>query len=292
MPKQSKQHTLWLLAAVSAPLAHFSCCGWLTALAAAVVILPLTLIPKSWEGMPRALALIQICWLGAVAGLLIQNSAAYWPSDQAWVVPITLLILAAATSGRSAPRVGALLAFCIGLLALPLAISGAAHVEPQWLEWRTAPWSAALMVVLLLPALPAAGEGAKLRQSIWVSFLAVFPALLVQGTISAEVAAALPDPFYQTARTLGYLEPVAAVGMTLGWYAMAVYLLHSASMIAARGEIGSKTASVLPVGTALAVLLVKWQPSVQICTVLSVLLWVLIPFLIKIKKSKKCEKRC
>ena len=292
MPKHSKQHTLWLLAAVSAPLAHFSGCGWLTALASAAVILPLTLIPKSWEGMPRALTVLQLCWLGAVAGLLIQNSAAYWPSDQKWVVPLTLLVLATVTPTGSAPRMGAVLAFCAGLLALPVAISGAAHVEPRWLEWRIESWPASLMTALLLPALPAAGEGMKLRRGIWVSVLAVLPALLVQGTVSAQVAAAVPDPFYQTVRTLGYLEPVAAVGMTLGWYAMAVYLLQSARMIAKNGDISAKIAPVLPVGTVLAAFLLKWQPDAQKCLILSVFLWVLIPFLIKIKKLKKDEKRC
>lgn len=292
MPKQSKQHTLWLLAAVSAPLAHFSGCGWLTALAAAAVILPLTLLPKDWEGMPRALTVLQLLWLGAVAGLLIQNSAAYWPSDQKWVVPLTLLVLAAVTPGQSAPRIGAVLAFCVGLLALPVAISGAAHVEAQWLKWRTAPWPTALMVALLFPALPAAGEDRKLRQSIWISALAVLPALLVQGTISAPVAATVPDPFYQTARTLGYLEPVAAVGMTLAWYAMTAYLFQSACMIAKNGDISAKIAPVLTTGTALTVLLLKWQPDAQKCLILSLFLWILIPFLTKIKKSKKDEKRC
>lgn len=292
MPKQSKQHTLWLLAAASAPLAHFSGCGWLTALAAAAVIFPLTLLPKDWEGMPRVLTVLQLLWLGAVAGLLIQNSAAYWPSDQKWVVPLTLLVLAAVTPGQSAPRIGAVLAFCVGLLALPVAISGAAHAEPGWLEWRTGSWPTALMAALLFPALPAAGKGMKLRQSIWISALAVLPALLVQGTISLNVAAAVPDPFYQTARTLGYLEPVAAVGMTLSWYAMAVYLLHSACMIAKNGDISAKIAPVLTTGTAFAVLLLKWQPDAQKCLILSLFLWVLIPFLTKIKKSKKDEKRC
>ena len=292
MPKQSKQHTLWLLAAASAPMAHFSGCGWLTALVTAVVILPLTLIPKSWEGMPRVLALLQIFWLGAVAGLLIQNSAAYWPSNQKWVVPLTLLALAVATPKRAAPRIGTVLAFCIGLLALPVAVSGAAHIEPKWMSGRIGSWPTALTLVFLLPSLPAAGEERKIGRSIPVALAAILLAVLVQGTISLEVAGRVEDPFYQTARTLGYLEPVAAVGMTLGWYAMAVYLLHNAFVIAATSEIGHKTASVLPAGTALAALLLKWQPSVQICTVLSALLWVLIPFSTKIKKSKKDEKRC
>ena len=292
MRNQTKQHTLWLLAAVSAPLAHFSGCGWFPALMAAAVALPLTLVPKSWEGMPRSLALIQILWLGIVAGTLLKNSAAYWPSDNDLVVPLTLLALAAVTPQSSAPRIGAVLAFCTGLLAIPIAVSGAAHLEPKWMRWTTDPWPAALSLVLLFPALPAAGERQKGRRSIWVGLLAVLLALLVQMTISPEVAKSVADPFYQTARTLGYLEPVAAVGMTLGWYAMAIFLLDSAAAITKNSDIGRITAHVLPTGTAALVLLVKWKAEVVFCSVLSAFLWILIPFLTEIKKSKKSEKRC
>ena len=285
MGKKSKQHTLWLLAAVSAPLAHFSGCGWGSALTAALVTLPLVLIPKCWEGMSRTLALIQMIWLGAVAGLLIQNSAVYWPSDQEWVVPLTLLALAAVTSKGAVPRIGAVLAFCIGLLALPVVLTGAAWVEPEWLCRKGNGWPAAVSLVLLLPALPAAGESRQTRRSIWTGLMAVCLSLLVQGTISPQVAASVPDPFFQAARTLGYLEPIAAAGMTLGWYAMAIYLLQSAALIANNSYISAKTAHVLPVGTAFAAVVFQWQLDLQKSLVLSVILWILMPFLTKIKKS-------
>lgn len=290
MQNQTKQHTLWLLAAASAPLAHFCGCGWFAALLAAAVVLPLNLLPKSWEGMSGPLALLQLLWLGGVAGWLLQNSAAYWPSDNDLVVPLTLLTLAAVTPKSASPRIGAVLAFCVVLLALPVAISGAAHLESAWVRWSAAPWPAALSLVLLFPALPAAGAAKKGRQSIQMGLLTILLALLVQGTISPRVAGAVDDPFYQTARTLGYLEPVAAVGMTLGWYAMAAFLLKSAAMIAESGSIGNRTAYVLPTGTAIAALLLKWQPGIRLWAVLSTILWVLIPFLTKIKKSKKHEK--
>ncbi len=292
MRNQTKQHSLWLLAAASAPLAHFSGCGWFPALMAAVVVLPLTLVPKSWEGMSRSLALIQILWLGVVAGTLLKNTAAYWPSDNDLVVPLTLLALAAVTPKRSAPRIGAVLAFCAALLAIPITVTGAAQLEPKWMRWTTGPWSAALSLVLLFPALPAVGEEQKGRRSIWVGLLAVMLALLVQGTISPEVAKSVEDPFYQTARTLGCLEPVASVGMTLGWYAMLIFLLDSAAAITKNNDIGHKTAHVLLAGTATLTLLVKWQPELTFCSVLSAFLWILAPFLTKIKKSKKSEKRC
>lgn len=292
MQKQTKQHTLWLLAAASAPLAHYSGCGWFSALLAAAVALPLALVPKCWDEMPKALALVELLWLGTVAGLLLKNSAAYWPSDNDLVVPLTLLALAAVTGERSAPRIGAVLAFCAALLALPIAISGAAHMEPDWLKWTPAPWPAMLSLVLLFPALPAAGERKKGGQSIWVGVLAIALSLLVQGTISAQAAASVQDPFYQTARTLGYLEPVAAVAVTLGWYAVAVFLLSSGKQIAKNSNINDRMAYVFLPGTAASILLVKWQPGALFCAVLSGFLWVLTPFLNGKINLKKDEKRC
>ena len=119
MENKNKQRTWWLLAALSAPLAHFSGCGWLSASLAAAVILPLTLVPKCWEGMSRPLAQIQILWLGLLPGLLLKNSAYYWPSDNELVVPLSLLALAAITPKSSAPRIGAVLAMPTGMAVTP-----------------------------------------------------------------------------------------------------------------------------------------------------------------------------
>ena len=287
MRKETKQHTLWLIAAVSAPLAHFSSCGWFPALLASAVILPLNLVPKCWEGMSRTLTMIQIIWFGIVAGILLKNSAVYWPSDQELTVPLTLLALAAVTGKKAGPRIGAVLAFCIGLLAIPVVIAGAKHLEPRWLGWIAGSWPGAQCLILLFPSLPSASGERKAGRSGVVGMLALLMTLLVQGTISPEAAGAVPDPFYQTARTLGHLEPIAAVGMTLGWYAMAIYLLRSASMIGEGGEIRSWTANVLPLGTAAAVILTKWQPDYRICLILSAFLWIFAPFLSKIKKVEK-----
>ena len=94
---KGKQHTLWLLAALAAPIAHYSGSGWLMSGLAALAVLPLTRIPKSWEGLTRGMAFAQILWLGLVAGLLLPGSAACWPSEQDKAVPLTLLTLAALT---------------------------------------------------------------------------------------------------------------------------------------------------------------------------------------------------
>lgn len=287
MQNQSKQHTLWLLAAVSAPVAHFSGCGWFSALLAAAAALPLILVPKHWEGMGKGMALGQALWLGAVTGLLLKNSAVYWPSDNDLAVPAVLLALAAVTVEKSAPRIGAVLAFCMALLAIPAAISGAAHIEPKWLKPEPTPWPLGLTLVLLLPNLPAAGENQKGKRLLGTAAVTIALSLLVQGVTAVSVAVTLADPFYQTARALGHLEPVIAAGLTLGWYALASWLFHSGAYIAQRAGIGEKLSYVLLWGTATAFVLLGQQPAMQFVTVLSLFWWVITPFFLNLKKLEK-----
>lgn len=281
---QTKQHELWLLAALAAPLAHFSGCGWLTALITAAALLPLSLLPKAWT-FPKSFALLQILWLGIVAGSLLPGSAVYWPSGNQTAVPLTLLTLAALTKRASAPRVGAVLAFCMGLLALPAAVSGVARLEPGWLKPELTGWQPGLILTLLLINLPI-GAVRKGRSMAVTGLVTVLLAALVQGILSPWVAAFLPDPFYQTARTLGHMEPIVAVGMTLGWYAMSAVLYGSAAQIAQNCGLGGRLSYVLLWGTATAFVLLQWQLSAPILIGFSAFLWVLSPFFQKMKKVK------
>ena len=282
---KTKQHALWLLAALFAPLAHYSGAGWLTSLLASAAVLPLSLLPKRWTGQYKPLAVVQMLWIGAVAGALLSGSAAYWPSDNDLVVPLTILALAAFTDSMAAPRIGAVLALCIALLSIPAAVSGAARIETAWLHPELGEWPWALTLVLLLPNLPA--EGGNRRSSIYIGIAAMILSALTQGTISSNVASSVLDPFFQTARTLGYLEPIIAAAMTLGWYAMTVYLLESARNIAAESDVARKWATVLAMGTATGIVLLRVQPDGPYWSLFGLFLWVLAPLLTKIKKVEK-----
>ena len=283
---KNKQNTVWLLAALAAPLAHFSGSGWLTAALAACAVLPLSLLPKDWKALNKTLAAIQIGWLGAVAGSLLSDSSVYWPSDNHWAVPLTILALAAWTGTAAAPRIGAVLAMCMALLSIPTVLSASAHIELEWLGPNIGEWPWGLALALLLPNLPA-GEGSGRKGILYGGLLAAGLSALVQGTISANVAGEVNDPFYQTARALGYLEPVVASAITLGWYAMIAYLLQSAKIIAEESGMAELWASVLTLGTATIFVLTKRQLHTPFWTVLSAFLWVLNPFLRKIKKVEK-----
>ena len=279
---KGKQHTLWLLAALAAPIAHYSGSGWLMSGLAALAVLPLTRIPKSWQGLTRGMAFAQILWLGLVAGLLLPGSAACWPSEQDKAVPLTLLTLAALTKPNRTARVGAVLAFCMALLAIPLAVSGASGVELRWLGPKLMPWPVGLTMVLLLPNLPSAGEGTK--GIVGTALLTLILSALVQGSISLRVASTSESPIYETARTLGHLEPVTAAALTLGWYALASLFLDSAARIALEGDIRMEVAYVLVWCTAAVFVLFGLQPNAWFVTVLSLFWWVITPFFQKMKK--------
>ena len=279
---KGKQHTLWLLAALAAPIAHYAGSGWLMSGLAALAVLPLTRIPKSWQGLTRGMAFAQILWLGLVAGLLLPGSAACWPAEQDRAVPLTLLTLAALTKPNRTARVGAVLAFCMALLAIPLAVSGASGVELRWLGPERMPWPVGLTRGLLLPNLPSAGEGT--RGIFGTAFLTLALSALVQGSISLRIASTSGSPIYETARTLGHLEPVTAAALTLGWYALASLFLDSAARIAWEGDIRMEVAYVLMWCTAAVFVLFGLQPNAWFVTVLSLFWWVITPFFQKMKK--------
>lgn len=287
MKTGNMQRSLWLLAALAAPAAHFCGCGWFTAGLTALAILPLSLLPKKWDGLPKPIALAQILWLGIVAGSLLPASAVCWPSDNDLAVPLALLALAAWTKADAAPGIGAVLAFCMALLAIPLGISAAADLKGEWLRPAQGIWSWGLTVALLLPSLPFAAGSRRGSGLAAAGVLTLLLAALVQGVISREVAGRLEDAFYQTARTLGHLEPVAAAGITLGWYAFTSALMESAIETGKNSGITPKTATVLATGTSAACILFKVQLIGPKLAVFSAFFWVLIPFVAKINFFQK-----
>ncbi len=280
----TKSHTLWLLAALTAPAAHFSGCGWFVALLAAAALLPLTLLPADWEGLTKPHALLQILWLGLVTGAILKNAAVYWPSGNDLAVPLTLLTLAAITKPASAPRVGTLLAFCLVLPAIPVAASAAATGELFWLQPTVNSWPMALSMALLLPALPAGKRSAGIL--LPGLLLTVALAALTQSILSPAVAAVLPDAFYQMARTLGHMEPILAAALTLSFFAMTSHNHTAANGMAMSSKLPRFLAPVLFWLSGAAGMI--WFEGIfnAKSLILSGFLWILTPFLRAVFRRK------
>lgn len=289
---------LWLLAAVTAPVAHHSGQGWLSVLVMAALVLPVSFLYSGrWQDLPRWLAWIELIWLVLVTGILMGGSGSYWPSSGSrWFVPVTLVALAAWNAGsEKASRAGSvLLRILTGLFLLTAAVS-VSQLEPTWLQPRFTGWQPELMTVLLLPSLAGIwGQKVRGRAYARIGLWAVAAAALVQGILSAGIAARAEAPFYEMSQALNAggirWELPAAAAMTLGWYATADFLINGCCELAAKAGIGGKRVSWIVFGAVSGVLLLDMHGVARIVAGFSLILWVLAPFLAEKNKSKKGEK--
>lgn len=294
----SRQMTVWLAAAMSAPLAHFSGAGWVAVGLAALAMLPLTLLPREgWGNLGERMRMVEFLWLSAAAGLLLENSGVYWPASQNEVfVPLTLLVLAVLTKLTAAPRVGTVVGMCLAVLYLPVLFGGAAQVELRWLAPASdGMWSGPLLITFLLPALAGIWRREKQGRGQTLALcggIGVLFGLLTQGILSPHVAAGLPDAFHQMGRSMrlgsiSRIEPIVAVAVTLGWYALCSFLLSSAVQLAKGTGMGERTAVLAAAAIAAGVILARVQLPDAAVVILSLFLWVLVPACTPKKKFAK-----
>ena len=119
--------------------------------------------------------------------------------------------------------------------------------------------------------------------------------VLVQGNLSVSAAGKLRAPFYEMARSLrlgslSRLEPVGSVMLTLGWFALALYLLMSAKTLLERAEIPSEQALFACKIALFFALLLQETGNTAALSCAAMILWFAVPFLnfkISRKKMKK-----
>lgn len=302
MPDQIPHRRLyaWLLAAVSAPLAHYCGNGWVAVGLAAGAMLPLTMMfSGGWRSMGKWVSGLQFLFLIVVMGYLVRAAGDYWPSGETgWAVPVTLLALAAVSAGGDkASRAGSAVAWLMILLAIPLLTAGAAQVRMDRLRPYRADWPSGLLVALLIPALGnvwnTEGTG-SFSSRLGVALLAVVPAALAQGILSGTVARSQQTPFYEMARTMylwgGRWEPLAAMAVTLGWYALCSFLTATACGFGTAAGIPEKWCPWLVFSAAAAFVWFRVQLNGVFVLVAALVLWVLTPMLHEIILPKKDEK--
>lgn len=290
-----RQMTIWIAAASCAPLAHASGAGWLSVALGALAMLPLTLLPAHWDGLSKGVRAVEFVWLAAAAGLLLQNSGIYWPASQNELfVPLTLLALTVLPKQTVLPRTGAVVGLCMAVLFVPVLTGAAAQLEPGWLLPEKARWPDWLPLTLLLPALAGIHGQSQNRgvTALACAGIGIFLALITQGILSPRIAASLPDAFHQMSRSislgvLSRMEPVAAVAITLGWYALCGFLFSGAMRLFPGNE---KIGKIAFAAIAAAFVLFRVQLPGLFSLVLSLFLWVLIPGCTPKKKNEKIEK--
>lgn len=294
-----RQLWAWLAVGMSAPLAHWSGAGWLTALVTAAAVLPLSALgAKGWADAGKWISAAGLIWIVAVLASLIPESGEYWPGNQnERVVPLALIVLAALSAGgEKAARVGSVLFWVLVLVYAPVVLGASAGIEWEYLAETGLEWAPGLIAVLTVPALAGLWqeEGAA-RNIAPLGILAVAFAGITQGMLSIA-ACEMDTPFYEVGRSLrlggmSRFEPLIAVAVTFGWYCFASFLLSAAAQLGSR--IGWKEPWGIwgAGGITAALVLFDVQFDHWILAIGGTVLWILLPIISLQKNLKKDEKR-
>ena len=296
--------SLWLPAAMAAPLAQTAADGSLPAvLAVGAVCLGICRCLERLDARPSLwLWAVQWFWLSPVLAEFLRWTTYCWTThEDKFGVPLILLALAAwlAAKGQSrADRACSVLFWLLAFLFGAVLLSGVREVEFRNLypQWRLE--NADLAMVFLIPAmglsLKSKPTGGKLR--ILVFSLAT--AAVTIGVLGSSAAKDADCAFYELSRSISLLgvadrfESLVAAGMTLGYFVLLTYLL-SACREGAEQIRGGKGAWGVWSNAALTAVwfLLDFRLSGTVLTMGSLLTWAVLPALNCLQRNlQKFEK--
>ena len=296
--KEEKQHTLWTMAALLAPLTQAaSNCSWPAAACTGVicVLLCWSLEHFGVEGTSsKWIGAVQWLWMLLVVSEFLHWTMLCWPNHRSYhTVPLVLLSMAALASARgketSSVSAAVLFWFTAVLLGVVL-LSGIREVEIMnlKLEWKMQ--TAHLITVLLIPAM-GMGLGYEKREGKRLLY-AVAVAAVTGGVLSMQMVEEMEAPFYEMSRTLKFLgmgqrfESLAAAGMMLGYYILFTYLLSVMANVWDVGKENGKSVWISAVFAAM-VFISGMRMNSKLLALGTILIWVLIPALEKSVKIMK-----
>ena len=289
----------WLLAAMAAPLAHASGAGWLVAGVLAGIALPLTRrIGNGWERMGKPMLFAQLVWMSVMLGILLQSVENYWPAPRAYVVALTLLVLAALPISRErSARIGAVLLWAVALLFVPIGLCALGEIRMDLLMPRWDGWAWAMVPGLLLPGLYGLvqenNEGIKKKTLAVVGIFVTAMGILTQGIVGERISQMEPAPLHVAAQTmrlggLSRFEVIVSMAMTLSYYAMTSYMMECAKAAGTRlGITGNGLAWCVATVSGASLLWLK--DGAQIWAAGCVIAWCILPILYGKRKLKKDE---
>ena len=260
-------------------------------------MLPLTL----WAGdglkrITKAEAVLELLWLSVVVGVMMRPSGANWPGERSeWVVPLTILALAALTGdeSRSARACSTLFRIAVvpGMLVLGVLVG---RIEPEWMnpEWNA--WSGGLAVALLYPALNGIRTRTSLQTTAATGILAVLVSVIIQGNLSMQTAGKMISPLYEAGRCVGNggFEIVAAMVLTLGWYGFATVGMQAAESFGTQLKIKGKYSKTGMLLLSSLTLVSGKEMTEWVLVSGCLIMWILVPILHSKNNLKKDEKRC
>ncbi len=295
-----RQIRAWAFAATIAPLAHASGCGWLSAIVASCVFLPLGIAGMDgWKKMGRILLAIEFVWLIVALSYLVQSIGQYWPTKNEVAIPIMLLLLAGVSCQiRRNAKVGAILLCSMVLLFIPILLCGISDIQVQWLKPQCNKWGWGLIPVLLIPGLSGLWNPSGKRNAqacVGLAVLGTSLALITQGVLSPKICTEGSAPLYTLAQTLHFgglsrFEAIVSMAVTLGDYAMTSFLVCCGAQIGSRLGLSRGAASWMVILISVVLLFIEIPWSGVMMSFGSVICWMILPMICVKIKSKKDEK--
>lgn len=293
-----RQNSIWMAAAMAAPLAKAaSVCSWpaVLALGSITVLIGMWLTRYREEQSPWSDAL-QGLWASVVASEMLFWCQDCWPSHSnpkaAALILLALCIWANCKGRQRGARIGCILIWPVGFLLGLILVSAAPEVRLQNLypSWEMP--DAALVTILLLPAM-------YTRQKTGAGFytgllgFAFFVSVITAGVLSPGISSMMGTGVYELSRSISFLgvsqrlESVAAVSMTIGYFGGIGYLLSIPEETPNRGRM------VLAYGALAGLLFIMdIRLDSRVLAIGSILIWAVIPFLDGARKYfQKTEKR-
>lgn len=229
-----RQRTLWLMAAMAAPLSRAaSLCSWPAVLTMGSITLLISRWLQEYRVEPKPwLRVLQSLWASVVAGEMLYWCQACWPSHSnpkaAALILLGLCLWLACQGPEPSAAVGCVLIWPVALLLGGILLAALPEIKSQNLypQWRMP--SASMVTILLLPTLPHGGKG---RGSMLLLGVALLVSVVTVGVLSANIGGNTEGGIYELSRSIApfgssqRLESLAAVGMTLGCFAGLTYLL-------------------------------------------------------------------
>lgn len=293
-----KLHTRWLLVAMAAPVAQAaSNCSW----PAAIIISTLCLgicagLEKLGTGevQTRWLGAIQWLWMLLVISEFLHWIMLYWPNygnyHTAPLILLTLAGLSVTKGAEKSARAAGVLLWVIALLLGTILLSGIQEIEwknlqPQW-QMQTAYF----IVVMLIPAMGVGLSRTKGKYAILLYSTLV--SVITTGVMSVVLIEQMSAPFYEMSKSISFLgvgrrfEGLAAMGITIGYFALLAYLLTVTANAWEMGRRQKRSVWISALFSAL-VFLSGMRMNSRLLAIGTLVVWVVFPTIQKIIKIKK-----
>lgn len=226
------------------------------------------------DRLPEWMRQVQGLWNGVLAGQVLSWFGICWPEFGMWPA-IGLVILALWQTGKGANAVQAqasVLAIFQAVLIGGVLAAGVRNGKPGNLGMEIPGGNGWLITALLLPAIGRKEERNALGPGLWALGISV----ITQAVVPAGATPAQSNAFWEMSRSITVfgkirrLESLAAVGLSLGFYILLLYLLGG-------GERRVRGINLLPVLGGFLTISAKGEiPGIWAMGV-SILLWIILP---------------